>query len=462
MTNKPPQRGDSLQQISATGLRAAFRAGEAFDRGELKAQRQNQRAVRNNPGAVFVLNDSRVDVPRFGVIGLDSPLDTSDETAFAARSGMRAVKPNVGFHFESFGIAQHPIKDGATGLVIISGLTKCLIKIPNEADHYTRASIITDNVEHLHINPAGPLTVIWKDSTPLEEGGDIYLAVAKFDQVPQDWILVGNTHNTEAPPYCVFELNRISGAFVDGFRPTTSMAMDYAVNGPVPIPRSEFTYAYVGSSDVYVKLDYSATPALNANWGPIKDRWYIAEANADGESSYGYRTDVVLRHDAGQNRRVLCRRVLPRELKVKAVDTIEPDAEGLVTVWEGGVETERTIMAALNWMHGGSPLLSDVDAVARLQQNETSGELGWHLFQRSAVALRKATTFGSAMLAGTSADVTLKNEDPDADVETVVAHLDWMHNDEDISSDTQILIAWFDDEKRWVVIGAECEIPPEA
>ena len=32
-----------------------------------------------------------------------------------------------------------------------------------------------------------------------------------------------------------------------------------------------------------------------------------------------------------------------------------------------------------------------------------------------------------------------------------------MHNDEAISAGKQILVQWFGEEEKWVIIGAECE-----
>lgn len=41
--------------------------------------------------------------------------------------------------------------------------------------------------------------------------------------------------------------------------------------------------------------------------------------------------------------------------------------------------------------------------------------------------------------------------------ENVTAHLDWMHGDENVSSGKEVLVAWFQDEGIWRIIGAECE-----
>ncbi len=38
-----------------------------------------------------------------------------------------------------------------------------------------------------------------------------------------------------------------------------------------------------------------------------------------------------------------------------------------------------------------------------------------------------------------------------------IVHLNWMHNDEPIPKDCQILARWFVDERKWVIVGAECK-----
>jgi len=39
----------------------------------------------------------------------------------------------------------------------------------------------------------------------------------------------------------------------------------------------------------------------------------------------------------------------------------------------------------------------------------------------------------------------------------VTAYLNWTHGDEDISAGKQITVEWFSDERKWVVVNADCE-----
>jgi len=61
-----------------------------------------------------------------------------------------------------------------------------------------------------------------------------------------------------------------------------------------------------------------------------------------------------------------------------------------------------------------------------------------------------------AISADSSGDVSIKEDGVDIG-ENVDAQLNWMHNDEDISSGKEVLLQYFHEENAWVVIGAECE-----
>lgn len=40
--------------------------------------------------------------------------------------------------------------------------------------------------------------------------------------------------------------------------------------------------------------------------------------------------------------------------------------------------------------------------------------------------------------------------------ENLTAHLNWMHGDENIDSGSELLIEWFADEGKWIIVGADC------
>ncbi len=62
------------------------------------------------------------------------------------------------------------------------------------------------------------------------------------------------------------------------------------------------------------------------------------------------------------------------------------------------------------------------------------------------------------ILKDTSGTISIWNGDPLADSgDNETAHLDWMHGDEQVSAGKEVLIAWFADESKWRIIGAECE-----
>lgn len=68
--------------------------------------------------------------------------------------------------------------------------------------------------------------------------------------------------------------------------------------------------------------------------------------------------------------------------------------------------------------------------------------------------IRKAKT-DSTLTAGSSGTVSLWANGSDTTY-NVTAYLNWMYGTGDIEADTEILIKWFPDEAKWVVIGADC------
>lgn len=64
---------------------------------------------------------------------------------------------------------------------------------------------------------------------------------------------------------------------------------------------------------------------------------------------------------------------------------------------------------------------------------------------------RKAVT-DEEITANGSGDVTCEDND-----ETVEAQLNWMHGGESVPANTQVIIEWFGDEAKWVIVSRACE-----
>lgn len=68
--------------------------------------------------------------------------------------------------------------------------------------------------------------------------------------------------------------------------------------------------------------------------------------------------------------------------------------------------------------------------------------------------IRKATA-NAGITAGSSGTVTVYSAGA-ATTFQPTAHLDWLHNGRNVASGDELLIRWFADQTRWVIIEAEC------
>ena len=422
---KMPEEGGRLDSISASALRAAIRAGEKIESGWLpKPSRSNGRTVTISQ-TVLAVNASRLDIPLFGVVRVESPYETPfspvgydlddarqdedrDFSPFLSAKSVWITAPLVGDADSEWlvtgangfglsgrymepnpptgqgttwvGIAQEPIARGSSGAIAISGISKCLVRIPKGMEHFNRAGVQHLNVESLHIDPAGSFEILWQDyyaynEDAVEEDDEdpLWWCVVRFSTVPDGWVMAHADHAEDAPP--PFGVVRLSSGsrLYDGFRngivsggpkpsagshrgdwsigqrvSTTYVEVDkykyhdwrgggahgshIGVAGAIPWKQSQlritkrFGWVYIGDGPVHVRLkDREETrPVPNDNLGPVSESFHIglvANPDVDYESQYsafGFRvlSDSVF-EDNGLNRHVLCEKSFPRTLLVQ-------------------------------------------------------------------------------------------------------------------------------------------------
>jgi len=99
-----------------------------------------------------------------------------------------------------------------------------------------------------------------------------------------------------------------------------------------------------------------------------------------------------------------------------------------------------------------------------------SGEPGWTITGQDPdgldrILVTKATSTSDSILkgvadaqitAGSSGTVSIWKAGADTG-DNVTAHLNWMHGGQNVSISKQVLVKYFADESKWVIIGAECE-----
>jgi len=466
----PPNQGDGLGDISSAGLRAAFRLAEIWESGKLfPPTKTNSQKRSPRSGSVSILNKTGMNLPRYSVVGIDgphappvtdseNPKDRGAEEAFWIKQTVAASKPTVRDHFKSFAITTHGIPVDGLGVAKLDDVSIVRIRVPASAGHFRRAGIVEGDTDALHVHPGGPCDILWiydeKIYDTEGEETDLHWAMVQFEQVPMGWDLTRNNDSDPVPPYGVVKIDGwsiptettsvTSPHFADASKPENDRARQYAVNGPPEILPSKYGYMYHGEDPVWVRISDTKTPVDRANWGPVGGAYHIGEEYA-GNSVFGFEVlGSLLREDSGKDRRMLCRRRLIREL------TVTPGA----TPGDGG-SVECLINSSDGTLNGRPIKVSDNrggNTTARIRLME--GDDKWAFIDASSAprGIMKATSNGIIDVGAGGGPATLKESS-----EVITAYLNWMHNDEAISAGKQILVQWFGEEEKWVIIGAECE-----
>lgn len=104
---------------------------------------------------------------------------------------------------------------------------------------------------------------------------------------------------------------------------------------------------------------------------------------------------------------------------------------------------------------GGAKLVSQFYGAGEIVYKESGTGTKWAIIRVGAfVAPIMKAIAGGTITAGSSGSVTIQINGSDS--QSVTAHLDWMHNSIDVSADDELLIYFFKDANKWVIIGAEC------
>lgn len=104
---------------------------------------------------------------------------------------------------------------------------------------------------------------------------------------------------------------------------------------------------------------------------------------------------------------------------------------------------------------GGSSLVSSFYGAGEILYAESGTGSKWALIRLGAwvapVLKAKST---AAIAAGGSGTVTIYRNG--SATETVTAYLNWMDGNQAVAANTELLIQYFRDEAKWIIIGAEC------
>lgn len=101
---------------------------------------------------------------------------------------------------------------------------------------------------------------------------------------------------------------------------------------------------------------------------------------------------------------------------------------------------------------GGSKLVSQYYGAGEILYKETGTGTKWALIRvGSFVAPKRRAVAAASISAGGSGNVTVQPSG-----ETLLAYLDWMEGSTGVTSSMELLIQFFRDDNKWVIVGAAC------
>ena len=177
----------------------------AVMRTEQNASRAGNHQVptTNKGNVVYALNNTGVDIPRYGIVRLLNTYDSTPSTDsgdYAPRAFHGALDVNKFKQYvfleakksadefgEVVGIAQLPCKNNTVGRFLVEGVTQCKIKLDEapegeEQDNMEYATPTEENVDYMYPVQRGPAVILWKEPNAV---GRTVWAVVRIRHVPR-------------------------------------------------------------------------------------------------------------------------------------------------------------------------------------------------------------------------------------------------------------------------------------
>ena len=256
------------------------------------------------PAVVQIKNTTGSDLPRFSVLGIDTPIFTPTENleAFRSRPAFKGVVPTVADHTRKFVVTLRPLPDDALGPAVLVGACPVMLKMTSETDAF--ATIDNGETRHL-ISGSEGAPILWADSEVNEDvsgrrwglvnlisasGGkpatwyqlltdldsaSIYYGYANPGTWDSDTGFLSDPHATDDPPIST----NWSVLAVDGTGLQPCWAGDWVQAEPLSFEKNGYScvmitrrasaqlqfWAVLGS-DLYFQGATSAGVLINANW----------------------------------------------------------------------------------------------------------------------------------------------------------------------------------------------------
>lgn len=156
------RQGDKLRIPAATWNELLAVAQAERDR----EQSINDMLARALPafGVLKVKNNSGSNAPRFGILGLETPIitPTANLDEFKQRLQMLGTTPTTAAHTGKFCILYEPLAPGAIGWAFVSGAAICQIDVT--VDTHTNADVKDGDRTKLASAATGLASILWKES----------------------------------------------------------------------------------------------------------------------------------------------------------------------------------------------------------------------------------------------------------------------------------------------------------
>lgn len=188
----------------ARGQRLSISAQEfnGLQQGTAQALRESTRRppspkLGHDSNFIKVRNESGVDLPRFGIVGLHRSSNvgpvitpTANLAQFLDNCCLKAKKPNGTGYYKNdrgrFGVLWQPLEENAIGWAQISGVA--VVKIDMIHEEHAYADVATNDTEKLKSGECGAAEILWQEGAV---GGD--------EGKGTKWAVV-RLGNFEAPP----------------------------------------------------------------------------------------------------------------------------------------------------------------------------------------------------------------------------------------------------------------------
>lgn len=160
---------------------ATIDAALAHQRSERKLPPGLPAKTSANPAVVAVENDTGAALDQFSVLGFSSVTfgETDRATEFQQRNPVLVGRAPIADDADRFGVSVECAASGGVVPVVVAGVVQVLLDVV-DPDHQF-AALVDGETGFLETSedPTGT-PILWKSSSPSEEGGDLYWAVVRL------------------------------------------------------------------------------------------------------------------------------------------------------------------------------------------------------------------------------------------------------------------------------------------